>query len=236
MYETPMIDAVDRELLEWLQGAAPKTAVSLAAPPAAAPEQPAVSCYLLELAAAPPARGMSGAGRAPLQLALRYLVSVSAASPVEAHRVFGPLVFAALEREGCEVRLDAPPPALWQALGVIPRPAFTLQVPLRQQRPEPAAGIVLHPIVINEAPLRALAGRVLGPGAVPLAGARLELPALHLATRSDHQGRFSFPPIPSAPLPGELVVSARGRVLRVVPDQVVGADHRLTITFPIPEN
>lgn len=236
MYETPMIDALDRELLEWLKDAAPKSAVSLAPPPAEAPEQPAVSCYLLELASAPPARGLSGAGRAPLQLGLRYLVSVAAASPLEAHRVFGPLVFAAMDRPGCEVDLHAPPPALWQALGVIPRPAFLLQVPLRQERPEPAAGIVLQPIVINQAPLRPLAGRVLGPGAVPLAGARLELPGLRLATRSDHRGRFTFPPIPADPLPQELVVSARGRVLHLVPQQHLGPDRTLTITFPIPEN
>lgn len=236
MYETPMIDAVDRELMEWLKAAAPKSAVSLAPPPAEAPEQPAVSCYLLELASAPPARGLSTAGRPPLQLELRYLVSVSAASPVEAHRVFGPLVFAAMERPGCEVDLHAPPPALWQALGVVPRPAFLFQVPLRQERPEPAAGIVLHPIVINEAPLRALVGRVLGPGDVPLANARLELPKLRLTTRSDHRGEFRFPPIPCDPLPGVLMVSARGLVLRVVPQQVAGPDRTLTITFPIPEN
>lgn len=231
-----MIDTIDRELLEWLKATVPKTTVSLAVPPAAAGDQPLVSCYLLALATAPPTRGASNGSPPPQQFALRYLISVSAAAPEDAHRVLGPLVFAAMDRPGCEVELDMLPADLWQALGVVPRPAFMLRVPLRLARPEPTAGIVLHPILINKSPLRPLAGRLVGPGDVALAGARLELPSLNLATRSDHRGYFTFPPIPSDPLPKELMITARGRVLRIVPHQHLGDDHTLTITFPIPEN
>lgn len=236
MNDGPLIDAIDRDLLDWLTATAPKTVVTLAAPAADAGDKPLVSCYLLALATAPPARGAGTRGPVPQQFALRYLISVSAADPQEAHRVLGPLVFAAMDRAGCEVELDMLPADLWLALGVVPRPAFILRVPLRLARPEPATGIVLHPIVINEAPLRSLSGRVVGPGDIPLAGARLELPSLHLATRSDHRGRFAFPPIPIDPLPPELVITARGRVLRLVPEKHLAPDHTLTITFPIPEN
>jgi hypothetical protein len=232
-----MIDEIDAELLDWLKGETPKAAVSLAAPPATADDgKPTVSCYLLELAASPAARQQMQDGPGPQQLALRYLVSVSAAAPVDAHRVLGALVFAAMDRPGCEVDLAPLSPGLWQAFGVAPRPAFMLQVPLRRARPAPAIGIVRHPIVIRESSLRPLTGRVLGPGDIPLANARLVIPSLRLATRSDAAGRFAFPPIPSAPLPGELVVTARGRELRVVPDDLIDPDHRLTITFPITEN
>ncbi len=231
-----MIDAIDRELLEWLKATVPKTMVSLSTPPAEAGDKPLVSCYLLSLATAPPSRGASTGGPAPQQFALRYLISVSATAPEDAHRLLGPLVFAAMDRPGCEVELDMQPAELWLALGVIPRPAFLLRVPLRLARPEPTAGIVLHPIVINQSPLRPLAGRLVGPGDVPLAGARLELPSLQMSTRSDHRGYFIFPPIPAEPLPKELVITARGRVLRIAPQQHLGADHTLTITFPIPEN
>lgn len=236
MNEGPMIDAIDRELLEWLNATAPKTSVSLAAPAADASDKPLVSCYLLALATAPPTRGLASGGPAPQQFALRYLISVSAATPEDAHRVLGPLVFAAMDRPGCEVELDMLPADLWLALGVAPRPAFMLRVPLRLARPKPTAGIVLHPIVINHSALRSLSGRLVGPGDVPLAGARLELPALHLSTCSDHRGHFTFPPIPADPLPKELMITARGRVLRVAPQQHLGDDHTLTITFPIPEN
>lgn len=236
MNEGPMIDTIDRDLLEWLKATVPKTAVSFAAPPADGGDKPVVSCYLLALAAAPPTRGAATGGPAPQQFALRYLISVSAAVAEDAHRVLGPLVFAAMDRPGCEVELDMLPADLWLALGVVPRPAFVLRVPLRLARPEPTSGVVLHPIVINHAPLRPLAGRVVGPGDVPLAGARLDLPSLHLSTRSDHRGCFIFPPIPAEPLPKELVVTARGRVLRIAPQQHLADDHTLTITFPIPEN
>lgn len=236
MNDGPMIDALDRELGDWLKATTPKVAVSLMPPSDAAVDKPLVNCYLLALAAAPPTRSVGTRGPAPQQFALRYLVSVTAAAQEDAHRVLGPLVFAAMDRLGCEVELDMLPPELWLALGVKPRPAFILRVPLRLARPEPTAGVVLHPIVINEAPLRSLSGRIVGPGDIPLAGARLELPSLQLAVRSDHRGRFTFPPIPSDPLPPELVITARGRVLRVAPDKHLGPDHTLTITFPIPEN
>jgi len=231
-----MIDAIDRELLEWLKATVPKTMVSFGAPLAEAGDKPLVSCYLLALATAPPTRGASSGGPAPQQFALRYLISVSAAAQEDAHRLLGPLVFAAMDRPGSEVELDMLPAELWIALGVVPRPAFLLRVPLRLARPEPTAGIVLHPIIINQSPLRPLAGRLVGPGDVPLAGARLELPSLQLSTRSDHRGHFTFPPIPMDPLPKELVITARGRVLRIAPQQHLGDDHTLTITFPIPEN
>ena len=231
-----MIDTIDRELLDWLKATVPKTTVSLAVPPAEAGDKPLVSCYLLALATAPPTRGAANGSPAPQQYALRYLISVSAADPEVAHRVLGPLVFAAMDRPGCEVELDMLPADLWLALGVVPRPAFMMRVPLRLARPEPAAGMVLHPIVINQSPLRALSGRLVGPGDVPLAGARLALPSLNLATRSDHRGHFTFPPIPADPLPKELVITARGRVLSVAPQHHLGDDHTLTITFPLPEN
>lgn len=236
MNEGPMIDAIDRELQEWLKATVPKTTVSFAAPPAEAGDKPVVSCYLLALATAPPTRGAATGGPAPQQFALRYLISVSASVAEEAHRVLGPLVFAAMDRPGCEVELDMLPADLWLALGVVPRPSFMLRVPLRLARPEPSVGVVLHPIVINHSPLRSLIGRVVGPGDVPLAGARLDLPSLHLSTRSDHRGHFTFPPIPADPLPKELVITARGRVLRIAPQQHLADDHTLTITFPIPEN
>jgi hypothetical protein len=231
-----MIDALDRELGDWLKATAPKTTVSFAPPTDEVGDKPVVNCYLLSLATSPPTRTVGTRGPVPQQFALRYLVSVNAAAVEDAHRVLGPLVFAAMDRPGCEVELDMLPGDLWLALGVKPRPALILRVPLRLARPEPAVGIVLHPIVINEAPLRSLSGRVLGPGDIPLAGARLELPSLGLAVRTDHRGHFTFPPIPIDPLPTELVISARGRVLRVAPDKHLMPDHTLTITFPIPEN
>jgi hypothetical protein len=236
MNDGPMIDTIDHELGDWLTTIVPKAGISFAPPPAEAGDKPLISCYLLALASAPPTRSAGTRGPAPQQFALRYLVSVSAGAVEDAHRVLGPLVFAAMDRPGCEVEFDMLPGDLWLALGVKPRPAFILRVPVRLARPEPAAGIVLHPIVINEAPLRSLSGRVVGPGDVPLAGARLELPSLGLAVRSDHRGRFTFPPIPIDPLPPELVISARGRVLRVAPAKHLAPDHTLTITFPIPEN
>jgi hypothetical protein len=236
MNDGPMIDAIDHELSDWLTATVPKVGVSLAPPSDAAGDKPVVSCYLLALATAPPARSVGTRGPVPQQFALRYLISVSATSPESAHRTLGPLVFSAMDRPGCEVELDMLPADLWLALGVKPRPAFILRVPLQLARPEPAIGTVLHPIVINESPLCSLKGRVVSPSGTPVAGARLELPSLHLAVRSDNRGHFIFPLIPSDPLPPDLVVTARGRVIRIAPDKYIGPDYTLTITFPIPEN
>lgn len=205
-----MIDEVDRSLREWIGTVLGETPVSLAPP--ASEEKAGVKLYLLDLLEGPAARERRSQ---PLQLKLRYLVTVAAEEPEEAHRRLGELAFAALESADFEVELGALPDSLWRAFGVMPRPAFLLRVPLRRERPARPVRRVLEPLVVHTAPLTTLPGLVLGPGDIPLAGAQVELPSLGISARTDAYGRFELASVPAGAPAGTLRVRAKGLEIAV---------------------
>lgn len=190
-----MIEQVDDELAGWVGEVLPGASVSLARDADAA-----VVLDLVELGDLPPARGT---GRPPLQVALRYRVSAHDADVREAHRRLGELLFAAMQSPQYEVDLSAP-------AGSDARPSFVLTVPLRKPLGEAVPPPVREPLVMRGAPMRALAGVVLGPEDVPIADAFVELPLLGLATRSDRRGRFTFAAVPTEP-PQQILVHAKTR-------------------------
>jgi Pvc16 N-terminal domain len=207
-----LFEEADARLTEWVGGVAgPDVQVALTAP-ANQHSGAGVSLFLMDLVSQQPMRGQE---RAPLQLALRYLVTAWAEDPVAEHRLLGALVAAAMQEEGFDVLLSPTPPATWSALGAAPRPAFVLQVPVRQTRPEAALPRVRGPLVVRGVALAPLAGVVLGPGDVPVASARVEVPSADAVAETDTQGRFRFPGLPVEPRQKLVRVRARGRQLDV---------------------
>jgi hypothetical protein len=207
-----VIEEADARLTDWVGVVAgPGVQVALTAP---ADEHggAGVSLFLMDLASQQPMRGQE---RAPLQLALRYLVTAWAEDPLAEHRLLGALVAAAMQEEGFEVLLSPTTPATWIALGAAPRPAFVLQVPVRQARPEPVLPRVRGPLVVRGVALAPLAGVVLGPGDVPVASARVEVPSADAVTETDPQGRFRFPALPVEPRQKLVRIRARGRQIDV---------------------
>ncbi|MEO8482230.1 MAG: hypothetical protein ABI634_08480 [Acidobacteriota bacterium] len=63
-----------------------------------------------------------------LKVSLRYLATVSAETPIEAHRLLGLLTFAAMSRPDLAVDLERPSMQFWLALGVAPQPCVSLRV------------------------------------------------------------------------------------------------------------
>lgn len=205
-----MEDNFDKRLKNWIAGEIPGAEVSLTAPE----KQPAgqgVGLYLLELAQIPMP---STNRRSPLQLTLRYLVTAWADKPEDAHRTLVQLIFAAMENRDFQVELDPIPITVWTAFGVDPRPSFVLRVPVRKERPEPETPRVREPLRVQSSLVASFHGVVLGPGDIPLAGCRVEVPSLNLATSTDHQGRFRFPGMPATGTKSFLV-KAKGRDLRL---------------------
>lgn len=205
-----MIEEVDNRLREWassvLEAPAANVEIRLTAPDEPGP-QAAVTIFLLDLLPGTP--GAAGR-RPPLQITLRYLVSASAASVEDAHRLLGRVVFAAMERPDMEVELAPLSAEFWAALRCTPRPSFLLRVPLRLDRPEPQVGRVTHAAEVRHAKTAALAGRVVGPGDIPIAAAQVELPALRLVTQTDVHGYFRFLAVPADPARRQVTVRARG--------------------------
>lgn len=208
-----MFDQVDQRLDDWVQRVLGPIAVTFE-PPLPARDGKGVSCYLLAVVGNPPLRGNR---RPPLQAALQYLVTTWAERPQEAHRLLGELAFAALETTDFVLEPEPPPMATWQALGLLPKPSLMLRVPVRRARAEPETPLVVEPLVVRQAPMIPLHGVVVGPGNVPVAGARIELPALGRYAVTDRRGCFMFEAIPFLTEGVELAVSARGRhqVVRV---------------------
>jgi hypothetical protein len=97
-----------------------------------------------------------------------------------------------------------------------------LGVPIVRQRPDVLAPPVRKPLAIEASPIVSFYGLVvgvLGSDRVPLAGARVELPALRLYTNTDSEGRFSFAGVPGRQSSKKLLVKARGREIAVTVDQ-----------------
>lgn len=223
-----MIQHVDQRLKDWIKTVLDSAEVSLAAPSDAATGR-GIGLYLMELADTPPARGTR---RPPLQLALHYLVTAWAETPEEAHRLLGELAFAAMDSAEYEVKLDPLPVAVWTALGVAPRPSFVLKVPVQKERVEKPAPLVRVPLAVQTVGREPLHGVVVGPRDTPVMGARVELPAHGLSTRTNSSGRFLFSAIPVEPRSKVVRVQARGREISLNVELAAGGRDPLTIHFP----
>ncbi|MDY7227267.1 carboxypeptidase-like regulatory domain-containing protein [Hyalangium rubrum] len=226
-----MIDQVDQRLKAWVGRVVGDMPVSLATPDRSSLEE-GVSLYLLELGALPPART---GRRVPLQFSVCYLITVGAQTPERAHHLLGELVFSALEIADFEVELSPVPLELWATLGVPPRPAFRVRVPVRRERAEPNVQRVRFPLVLRSASPEELRGRVVGPGDVPIPGALVELPSLKLGTRTDARGYFHFPLVPPVESLGGLEVRAKGEVLHVGAEALTPNQEPLVIRLPLKE-
>lgn len=201
-----MIDRIDQKLKHWAEGIldAPTVFFDL---PAKDVQAHGVCIYLIELLHNRPERTLK---RPPLQFTLRYMVTTWDALPEVAHRMLGELLFSAMQHADMEVDQAAVTYAAWQAMGIRPRPAFFIRIPLRKEIPEPRVPRVARPINIETLPQASLHGKVLGPGNQPIAGARVVMRAINRTVYTDSRGCFILAGVPAGPVPLALDVNAKG--------------------------
>jgi len=227
-----VIDQADERLREFITGAiGAGVSVSPRLPSGAVGRM--VSCYLLELVPVPAERSVR---RPPLQVELRYLITTWDDDHLAAHRILGQLVFAAMAEDSLEVEREPLGAALWTALGIPPRPAFVVRVPLRVERPDRAAPRVREPLHVEIGPAGRLTGIVMGPRDTPIMNARVEAVGLDAITVTDAAGRFQLPTLPSNGPPLRVRVAAHGVQTEVVRDASDTDDGVMTIRLPIPES
>lgn len=199
------IEAATQNLMAWLSDVAGQPA--RLAPPADGSAD-GLSLWPLELRSQRQTRS-GGSAREPYRFGVRYLLT---ASGPQALRLLDRVLTAASRAGEPEISLEAGDPALWRALGVAPRPAVFIEAPALIEQPATTAPPVLHPLQVTIIPRVTLAGRVVGPGGVPLAAMRVEVLGTPLKTETDAQGRFTVAGVPEAS-EVRLRLVGRGRVL-----------------------
>lgn len=223
-----MLDTVDSELAAWVRATLGDVRVSHEPPRPGTANAPAISVYLLDLVKTPQAR--SGRAQPPLQVTARYLVTTAAPAVVEAHRMLGELTFSALAHPEYVVERESLPVELWAGFGVPPQPALVLGVRLTRERPEERAPLVSSAPTVVGTPAITLTGWIIGPGNLPLAGARVECPAVSRVVQTDGRGHFRLSGLPAAP-PARLLVTAKGQQLWVETEPAAGAAAPLVVRF-----
>ena len=221
-----MIEQIDQRLTNWIQSVVGDVTVSFS-PPNEDKQAAGVNLYLLEMVDSPPA---SGSQTAPLQFALRYLVTTWAEDSAESHRLLSELTFAALSDSEMDIAIGSISAETWLTLNAPTQPAFVITEIVRKPRPEPAIKYVRQPLVIETHPTATLVGRVQGPGAIPITGARIECPSLSRSTYSDTKGHFTFPNMPSD-RPVRLTVRAKGRKRTIDVKQPTSKDAPVLVEF-----
>jgi hypothetical protein len=74
-----------------------------------------------------------------------------------------------------------------------------------------------------------MGGVLMGPNDIPIANARVELPAYHLASRTDAKGHFSFAALPGKSTVRRFLIRARGRDFAVDVERKAGDQEPLII-------
>lgn len=153
-------------------------------------------------------------GYGPQRLRLRARYAVVADGPVDAAvALIDRVLIAAANDDTYRLVLEPLPVTLWGATGV-PRPSVLIDVPVQIAVAAPTAPRVTGGLRLTGGGLRAIEGRVLGPGDVVLAGMTVASPATGASVVTDNRGGFVLAgqPADSAVL---LHLSGRGLHLQV---------------------
>lgn len=170
-------------------------------------DDPRVHAYLLALDVPDQFRNLAPA---PVQVLLRYVVTVYDPEPQQAHDRLGKLVFAAMDSDTFRTDLRPLPIQTWAALGVPPQPCLQLEAVARRVR-ESTQGPPVRALLLR---LERTAGRVSGvvrtPEGRPFPRAEVVLAAVGRRTHTDNRGRFSFTNVPQPLEDDRVEVRAKG--------------------------
>lgn len=224
-----MIDQVDERISDWilsLTNLTPSFAL-----PHGEPEELSVFVYLLDVVDDPLRRNTT---RPPTQPVLRYLISTSSSNFKQAHQLLGALLNAALDNAEFEVELGPLSEKVWPALSLAPRPGFILRAALPREFPPSRVQLVTRGAELGGSPLVDFFGLVLGPGQVPIAGARVEVPNLYRYAYADGRGRFRLPGVPAAPKEKTLLLKAKQRQQLFTIAETGAPDEPVVLTMDLP--
>lgn len=167
--------------------------------------QPGLHLQPLELREAGPARA---AGWQPVDALAAHLVTATGKDALQSLSILSQAALAAQEDGRVLCDLIPPSAVMWQALGVMPRPSWTLLVPLVKPRTTIHGPPVTTPLSLGFSNLVPIVGQVVTAGGRPLAGIRLSAAGLAAPARTDAQGRFRIH-VPADARPTHLTAALR---------------------------
>jgi hypothetical protein len=121
-----MFHETSARLITWIDGVAGEPVASLGH--GTTPGTRRVALSLLDV------RPLETRPGAKIEVTVRYLLTVAAETPTEAHRLLGELTFAAMTHREFQVERAPVPLELWIALGLPPQPALTIGATVSRDR------------------------------------------------------------------------------------------------------
>jgi hypothetical protein len=201
---TGTADQITADLAGWIRSILPDISVSVRSL-GDKQRQPGVDLRLLRVAPRPGPRTLEP----PSVANLDYLATVGLTDPAAEQRALGDLLFAAMDRTDVEVIEADDLVSLCARLGIAPAAGLILRTPLvreREVKPQPR---VRAPLKVNVSEMGVIAGQVLGPGDVPIAGATVAAVGLNRFAQTDRDGQFHIRAAPGSQAV-RLVARARG--------------------------
>lgn len=185
----------------------------------------AIEIRLLAMRPKPEPRGWQ-----PLDmLSLDYLVAVRLADPLAEHRVTADLMFA-LNEDPDFTLVDETASAACQALALPVSAGLIVRGTIARGRPAEDVPLVRHPLTAKLGDLAVVRGRILGPGAIPIANAKVQLIGLDTVARTGPDGQFRLvaPPLPTNT---KLRVRAQARGFAAEEDVIPGEATIVTLSM-----
>jgi hypothetical protein len=220
------VGAAMAALAGWLSAAAGAGTEVVTAPPA---DSAAARVCLWPLGLLPEREGRGGAGTAPMRLRARFLVVVDGPAGA-AVSIVDRLLRAAVEPGAYQPAPEVVDPAVWQAMGVVPRPALLFDVPLCLDRRTPVAARVARTLRVDGAPIRSLHGRVVGPSGIGLPG--IQVATGDAVTRTDSRGDFVLDAVTGDPV---TVLRLAGKGLHLRAEVPAGSTDAVVVHCDIEE-
>ena len=189
VYKEPasdVIQAAERALADWAYDVCAAPQVSFV------PQDGGVTFYLWDIVRASGEYG--GRQTAQVQARARYLV-LPPANDTKSRQIIADLFAAALEHPEYEVGDEIT--EWWLGVGVFHRPSFALTVPLRLERKIDTAPRVVGQAQVERVELSRIQGRIVGPQAVPVAGAVVRLRHSDRQAVSNRHGAFCLEGVPT---------------------------------------
>jgi Carboxypeptidase regulatory-like domain len=198
------VDSIGASLSDWIGSVTPGVPLKVQ-PLGVRAREPGID---LRLVRAHP-RAVPRTPLPPLIIDIDFLLTVQLADAAAEQKTLAELLLAAMQREDMEILKKPDALNLCVMLGCPAAPGLVLRTPfVRERVPNPSPRV--RTAEIRAFDLQFIVGRVLGPGELPIEGARVSATGSGSTVQTDGTGTFRLPIVPGMNI--QLLARAHGKV------------------------